>query len=85
MRHIITDKKTGKARGVAFVDRVTRQENEAFAKVIIVAASTLESTRILFNSKSEHHPQGLGNSSGVLGHYLVDHSEESELQGSSRF
>jgi len=73
VRHIITDTKTGKAAGVAFVDRVTHVEGEAFAKVIIVAASTLESTRILFNSKSRHHPQGMGNSSGVLGHYLVDH------------
>jgi len=73
VRHIITDSKTGKASGVAFVDRVTQVEGEAFAKVIIVAASTLESTRILFNSKSRHHPQGMGNSSGVLGHYLVDH------------
>ncbi|HEY6802848.1 MAG TPA: GMC family oxidoreductase [Pyrinomonadaceae bacterium] len=73
VRHIITDPKTGKASGVAFVDRVTHQESEAFAKVVIVAASTLESTRILLNSKSRHHPRGLGNSSGMLGHYLVDH------------
>jgi choline dehydrogenase-like flavoprotein len=73
VRHIIIDKNTGRASGVAFVDRVTHQEAEAFAKVIIVAASTLESTRILLNSKSSHHPNGLGNSSGVLGHYLVDH------------
>ena len=73
VRHIITDKSTGKATGVAFVDRVTHQELEAYARVIILAASTLESTRILLNSKSRHHPQGLGNRSGVLGHYLVDH------------
>jgi choline dehydrogenase-like flavoprotein len=73
VRHIITDNNTGKATGVAFVDRVTHQELEAYAKVIIVAASTLESTRILLNSKSRNHPQGLGNSSGVLGRYLVDH------------
>jgi choline dehydrogenase-like flavoprotein len=73
VRHIIIDNNTGRARGVAFVDRVTRQEQEASAKVIVVAASTLESTRILLNSKSRQHPNGLGNSSGVLGHYLVDH------------
>jgi glucoside 3-dehydrogenase (cytochrome c) catalytic subunit len=73
VRHLITDNNTGKATGVAFVDRVTHQELEAYAKVIILAASTLESTRILLNSKSGHHPQGFGNSSGVLGHYLVDH------------
>ncbi|HJQ26324.1 MAG TPA: GMC family oxidoreductase [Blastocatellia bacterium] len=73
VRHIIIDNNTGKAKGVAFVDRVTRQELEAFSKVVVVAASTLESTRILLNSKSRQHPNGLGNSSGVLGHYLVDH------------
>jgi len=73
VRHLTVDTNTGKAKGVAFVDRVTYQEQEAFGKVIIVAASTLESTRILFNSKSRQHPNGLGNSSGVLGHYLVDH------------
>lgn len=73
VRHIITDPNTGLAKGVAFVDRVTYQEQEAFGRIIIVAASTLESTRILLNSKSRQHPQGLGNSSGVLGHYLVDH------------
>ncbi len=73
VRHLIIDNNTGKAKGVAFVDRVTRQELEAFSKVVVVAASTLESTRILLNSKSRQHPNGLGNSSGVLGHYLVDH------------
>ncbi|HVG18941.1 MAG TPA: GMC family oxidoreductase [Blastocatellia bacterium] len=73
VRHIIVDTNTGKARGVAFVDRVTHQEVEAFGKVIVLAASTLESTRIMLNSKSRQHPRGLGNSSGMLGHYLMDH------------
>src|SRR5260370_24348187 len=70
VRHIVTDRNTGKAKAVAFVDRVTRQEYEAEAKVIVLAASTLESTRILLNSRSERHPQGMGNSSGMLGHYV---------------
>ncbi|HJZ69539.1 MAG TPA: GMC oxidoreductase, partial [Blastocatellia bacterium] len=48
-------------------------EYEALGKVIVLGASTLESTRILLNSKSRQHPNGLGNSSGVLGHYLMDH------------
>jgi choline dehydrogenase-like flavoprotein len=73
VRHLIVDHNNGKAKGVAFVDRLTYQELEAFGRVIIVAASTLESTRLLLNSKSRQHPNGLGNSSGVLGHYLVDH------------
>ena len=73
VRHLIIDPNTGRAKGVAAVDRVTFQELEFFGKIIIVAASTLESTRLLLNSKSRQHPRGLGNSSGVLGHYLVDH------------
>jgi choline dehydrogenase-like flavoprotein len=73
VRQVIVDTNTGKAKGIAFVDRETREEYEAFGKIIIIAASTLESTRILLNSKSRQHPKGLGNSSGVLGHYLVDH------------
>jgi choline dehydrogenase-like flavoprotein len=73
VRHIAVDPNTGKAKGVAFVDRVTRQEFEVNAKFVVLGASTLESTRILLNSKSRQHPNGLGNSSGTLGHYLMDH------------
>jgi choline dehydrogenase-like flavoprotein len=73
VRQINVDTNNGKAKGVAVVDRLTRQELEFSGKVIIVAGSTLESTRLLLNSKSRQHPNGLGNSSGVLGHYLVDH------------
>ncbi|MFN0087073.1 MAG: GMC family oxidoreductase [Blastocatellia bacterium] len=73
VRHLTVDPNTGRARGVAVVDRLTYQEQEFFGRVIIVAGSTLESTRLLLNSKSRQHPRGLGNSSGVLGHYLVDH------------
>ena len=42
------------------------------ARLVIVGASTLESTRLLLNSKSRQYPNGLANSSGVLGHYLLD-------------
>jgi len=73
VRHLLIDPDTGKAKGVAVVDRVTRQEIEFTSKVVVVAASTLESTRLLLNSRSRQHPNGLGNSSGMLGHYLVDH------------
>jgi choline dehydrogenase-like flavoprotein len=67
--HITTDKNTGKATGVAFIDRVTRVPREVRAKVVVLCASTLESTRLLLNSA----PGGLANSSGALGHYLMDH------------
>src|SRR5215475_14263780 len=70
--HVLTDS-TGRAQGVHYIDRVTRQHHDAYARVVIVAAGALESTRILLNSSSSHFPAGLGNSSGQLGHYLMDH------------
>ena len=66
VRTITTDKNTGLVGGVSFVDRVSGRELHAKAKVIVVGASCLESTRLLMNS-------GIANSSGVLGHYLHDH------------
>ncbi|HEV8486344.1 MAG TPA: GMC family oxidoreductase [Blastocatellia bacterium] len=72
--HIIVDPKTGKAKGVAFVDQITKATHEALGKVIVLCASTIESTRLLLNSATREHPTGLGNSSGALGHYLMDHS-----------
>lgn len=73
VRHLIVDENTGKAKGVAVVDRQSHQEMEFFGKAFVVAGSTLESTRLLLNSKSQKHPNGIGGSSGVLGRYLVDH------------
>jgi len=69
---IITDA-SGRATGVHYIDRISREHREASAKLIVVAAAALESARILLNSKSPAHPQGIGNSNGVVGHYLMDH------------
>ena len=81
----------GKAEGVHCIDRVTTKSSELRAKVVVLAAATLESTRILLNSKSPRFPGGIGNSSGMLGHYLMDHftvegagGELAELRGSER-
>jgi len=63
----------GKAGGVEYVDRLSHAHQEARGKVVVLAASALESTRILLNSRSSHFPQGLGNSTDQLGHYLTDH------------
>ena len=65
VRELTTDKKTGLVNGANFVDRQSGRELHAKAKIVIVGASCLESTRILLNSK-------LANSSGALGHYLHD-------------
>ncbi len=70
---ITVDPKTGLASGVRVIDSVTRQEQEFKARVVILAASTLESTRLMLNSKSPQHPNGIGNSSGVVGHYFCEH------------
>jgi choline dehydrogenase-like flavoprotein len=64
----------GKADGVAYVDRTTRAAREVRGKVVVLAASALESTRILLNSRSRRFPTGVGNSNGVVGHYLMDHT-----------
>jgi choline dehydrogenase-like flavoprotein len=70
--HIITDRE-GMAKGVHYVNRLTGNHAEVRAKIVVVAAATLESTRILLNSQSPRFPKGIGNSNGILGHYLMDH------------
>jgi choline dehydrogenase-like flavoprotein len=71
---VLTDATGSRARAVAYVDRLTGREREVDASVIFLCASTIESTRLLLNSASSNHPAGLGNSSGVLGHFLMDHT-----------
>lgn len=75
--HVLMDSATGRANGVAYVDGATRQSREVRGKVVVLCASTLESTRLLLNST----PDGLANSSGALGHYLMDHIYRSYING----
>lgn len=77
----ITVNENGKPKGVWCVDSATRRHREIKAKVIVLCASTLESTRILLNSTSSFWPNGLGNNSGVLGHYLTDHISGGGAEG----
>jgi len=72
MVHEVTLGKDGRATGVAFVDRTTRQQRHATARVVVLAASACESVRILLNSKSAQFPNGLANSSGKVGKYIMD-------------
>ncbi|MBM3810032.1 MAG: GMC family oxidoreductase [Acidimicrobiia bacterium] len=58
--------KDGKASGIAYIDRTSRRAREVSGKILVLCASTLESTRLLLNS-------GIANSSGTLGRYLMDH------------
>ena len=70
---VIYDPKTNRATGVRVIDSETMETREYFAKVVFLCASTLGSTQVLLNSTSPSFPTGLANSSGVLGHYLIDH------------
>jgi choline dehydrogenase-like flavoprotein len=77
---ILRDKE-GKARSVLFVDRLTREPQEAFGKVIVLGAGTMESTRILLNSKDGDYPNGLANSSGALGKYFCEQIMAASIMG----
>lgn len=71
-KNILVDE-NGRAKGVAYIDRQTRQEVEVYGRAVVVAASCVESARIMLNSKSRHWPTGIANSSGQLGRNLCDH------------
>ena len=71
-REILTDPRTGLATGVSYVDTLTMEEKTVKGKIIVLAASACESARLLLNSKSSRFPDGLANSSGVVGKYLHD-------------
>ena len=62
----------GKATGISYVDRLTGEERHVSARVVVLAASACETVRILLNSKSPRFAQGLANSSGLVGKYIMD-------------
>ena len=62
----------GLATGVSYVDKHTLADTHASARVVVLAASALETARLLLNSKSSKFPQGLANSSGTVGKYITD-------------
>jgi choline dehydrogenase-like flavoprotein len=70
-REIIVGK-DGRAQAVSYIDKATRSEQRIHARAFVVGASSCESARLLLNSKSTLFPDGLGNSSGVVGRYLTD-------------
>ena len=73
VHEILYDKEKGKATGVRIVDEETNETIEYFAEIIFCNASTVGSTAILMNSKSDRFPNGMGNDSGELGHNMMDH------------
>src|SRR2546428_9634771 len=70
-REVLVDS-SGRATGVAYVDKATGADRRVRAKVVVLAASALETSRLLLNSKSSRFPNGLANSSGTVGKYITD-------------
>ncbi|WP_437890630.1 GMC oxidoreductase [Phytobacter sp. V91] len=71
-KNIDVDPISGKATGVTFVDRLTKQEHTVRAGMVMLCASAIESVRLLLNSRSPRHPEGIGNSKGLLGRYFLE-------------
>lgn len=70
-REVLTDGE-GLATGVSYINTTDLQEYQVDAKVVVLAASACESARLLMNSKSSQHPNGLANSSDTAGRYITD-------------
>lgn len=70
---LIYDESKNKVIGLRVINSITKEKSEYYARIIFLCASTLATTSILLNSKNSTFPNGLANSSGVLGHYLMDH------------
>lgn len=70
-REVLTNDE-GLAIGVSYVDKGDLQEYQVFGRTVVLAASACESARLMLNSKSPRHPNGLANGSGVVGRYLHD-------------
>ncbi|MBV9501405.1 MAG: GMC family oxidoreductase [Acidobacteriaceae bacterium] len=72
MAREVTVGSDGLATGVSYIDKKTRRDITVKAKIIVLAASCCETARILLNSKSSHFRNGVANSSGLVGRYLMD-------------
>jgi len=70
-RELITDA-SGKVTAVSYIDKATRTEKQIRCRTVVIACGACESARLLLNSKSNGHPQGLANNSGQVGRYLTD-------------
>lgn len=70
-REVLTDR-DGLATGISYINKDDMQEYQVMGRTVILAASACESARLMLNSKSQRHPNGLANSSDVVGKYLHD-------------
>jgi choline dehydrogenase-like flavoprotein len=89
-REVITNE-AGLATGISYVNKIDKMEYQVSGKVVVLAASTCETARLLLNSKSKQHPNGLANESNIVGKYLHDSTGASvsgvlpELFGRKRY
>jgi len=81
VHQVLMDNDRNRATGVVYVDRNTLERREIHGRVVILCAQTLESVRILLNSSNTRSPNGLANSSGALGHYLMAHIRSAGARG----
>ncbi|MBC9888519.1 MAG: GMC family oxidoreductase [Opitutae bacterium] len=72
MARMVDIDRYGKATGINFVDKSTGRDYSVKGRIVGLAASAMETVRLMLNSKSPHHPEGMGNSSGLLGKYIMD-------------
>jgi choline dehydrogenase-like flavoprotein len=70
--HLELDLGSNEIKAVAVIDATTQECREIFGRKVFMCASTIESTRVLLNSRSARYPEGIGNASGVLGRYFMD-------------
>jgi choline dehydrogenase-like flavoprotein len=78
---VLYDAKTDRATGVRVIDEATGQSREYTARIVFLNASTIGTAQILLNSKSARFPNGLANSSGEVGHNLMDHLSKAGARG----
>jgi choline dehydrogenase-like flavoprotein len=78
---VLYDSQSQRATGVKVVDAHTKEVIEFKSKIVFLCASSMASTAILMQSKSDRFPNGMGNDSGELGHNIMDHQLGSGASG----
>ncbi|HEX8851508.1 MAG TPA: GMC family oxidoreductase [Gemmatimonadaceae bacterium] len=78
---VVYDEARGRATGVRVIDAKTREAREYFGRLVFLNASTLGTAQILLNSRSARFPDGLANSSGEVGHNVMDHLSKAGARG----
>jgi choline dehydrogenase-like flavoprotein len=78
---IVTAASGSRVTGVRFVNPRNGNTGEASGRIIVLCASSIESARLLLASRTSNYPDGLANSSGVLGRYLMDHTHLGGITG----